>query len=76
MPVINKPPQIVERKYQLEDIVADAADQCCGQIGSTADHVVNAALRRCFGETRAFWPGGNRRDGARKGSTAKPSTKP
>ena len=27
MPIINKPPQIVERKYQLEDLVADAAEQ-------------------------------------------------
>ena len=44
MPVINKPPQIVERKYQLEDLVADAAEQYAGWIGSTADHVVNSAV--------------------------------
>ena len=45
MPVINKPPQIVERKYQLEDLVADAADQYAGWIGSTTDHVINSAVR-------------------------------
>jgi hypothetical protein len=44
MPVINRPPQSVER-YQLEDLVADAADQHRDWIGSTTDHVINSAVK-------------------------------
>ena len=30
MSIINKPPQIVERKYQLEDLVAHVVEQYAG----------------------------------------------
>ena len=76
MPVINKPPQIVERKYQLEDLVADAADQYAGWIGSTADHVVNSAVKMMLWRDKGFLAWRKSQDGTRKGSSApKPSTK-
>jgi len=54
MSVINKPPQIVERKYQLEDLVADAAEQYAGWIGSTPDHVVNSAVKMMLWRDKGF----------------------
>jgi hypothetical protein len=44
MPVINRPPHGVER-YQQEDLVADAADQYGGWIGSTTDDLINSAVK-------------------------------
>ena len=60
MPVINKPPQIVERKYQLEDLVADAAEQYAGWIGSTTDHVINSAVKMMLWRDKGWvsWLGG------------------
>src|SRR5262244_1659570 len=54
MPIINKPPQIVERKYQLEDLVADAAEQYAGWIDSTPDHVVNSAVKMMLSLDKGF----------------------
>lgn len=77
MPVINKPPQLVERKYQLEDLVADAADQYAGWIGSTADHVVNSAVKMMLWRDKSFLAWRKSQDNTRRSSTAaKPSSKP
>jgi hypothetical protein len=76
MPVINKPPQIVERKYQLEDLVADAAEQYAGWIGSTTDHVVNSAVKMMLWRDKSFLAWRKSQDTARKnGQAPKPTAK-
>ena len=76
MPVINKPPQIVERKYQLEDLVADAAEQYAGWIGSTPDHVVNSAVKMLLWRDKGFLTWRKAQDPRRGGpSSPKPGAK-
>jgi hypothetical protein len=69
MSVINKPPQIVERKYQLEDLVADAAEQYAGWIGSTPDHVVNSAVKMMLWRDKGFLAWRKAQGPSRKGGT-------
>lgn len=66
MPVINKPPQIVERKYQLEDLVVDAAEQYAGWIGSTPDHVVNSAVKMMLWRDKSFLTWRKSQDASRR----------
>ena len=76
MPVINKPPQIKERKYQLEDLVAGAAEQYAGWIGSTSDHVVNSAVKMMLWRDKSFLAWRKSQDAARKnGQSPKPAAK-
>lgn len=76
MSVINKPPQIVERKYQLEDLVADAAEQYAGWIGSTPDHVVNSAVKMMLWRDKGFLAWRKAQDPRRGGpSSPKPGAK-
>lgn len=77
MSVINKPPQIVERKYQLEDLVAAAAEQYAGWIGSTPDHVVNSAVKMMLWRDKGFLTWRKAQDPSRRGgqSSPKPGTK-
>jgi hypothetical protein len=77
VPVINKPSQIVERKYQLEDLVADAAEQYAGWIGSTADHVVNSAVKMMLWRDKGFLAWRKTQDPSRRGQpgTPKPGAK-
>jgi hypothetical protein len=76
MPVINKPPQIVERKYQLEDLVVDAAEQYAGWIGSTTDHVVNSAVKMMLWRDKSFRAWRRSQDGSRRtGQTSKQTPK-
>jgi hypothetical protein len=72
MSVINKPPQIVERKYQLEDLVADAAEQYAGWIGSTPDHVVNSAVKMMLWRDKGFLAWRKAQDPSRRGGPISP----
>jgi hypothetical protein len=45
MSIINKPPQIVKREYDLQEPVAHAVEQYAVFIQSTPHHVVNSALK-------------------------------
>jgi hypothetical protein len=45
MSIINKPPEIVKREYDLQEPVAQAVEQYAVFIQSTPHHVVNAALK-------------------------------
>jgi hypothetical protein len=74
MPVINKPPQTVERKYQLEDLVADAAEQYAGWIGSTTDHVVNSAVKMMLWRDKGFLAWRKSQDGSRRNGQAPKQT--
>jgi len=50
----EKPSQIVERKYQLEDLVADAAEQYASWIGSTTDNIINSAVKTVLWRDKGF----------------------
>ena len=72
MPVINKPPQIVERKYQLEDLVADAADQYAGWIGSATAHIINSAIKMMQWRDNGFLTWRKTQDPSRGGAPGIP----
>ena len=54
MSIINKPPEIVKRQYELEDPVAQAVDKYALFIRSTPDHVVNSALKMVIWKDAEF----------------------
>jgi hypothetical protein len=45
MSIINKPPELVKREYELQEPVVSAVEQYATYIQSTPDHVVNSALK-------------------------------
>ena len=45
MSIINKPPEMVKREYQLQEPIALAVEKYATFIQSTPDHVVNSALK-------------------------------
>jgi hypothetical protein len=45
MSIINKPPEIVKREYELQEPIAVAVEKYAAFIQSTPDHVVNSALK-------------------------------
>lgn len=45
MSIINKPPELVKREYQLQEPIAVAVEKYAVFIQSTPDHVVNSALK-------------------------------
>ena len=54
MSIINKPPQIVNREYQLQEPVAQAVEKYAAFIQSTPDHVVNSALKMVIWKDAEF----------------------
>ena len=45
MSIINKPPEMVKRAYELQEPIAVAVEKYATFIASTPDHVVNSALK-------------------------------
>jgi hypothetical protein len=45
MSIINKPPEMVKREYELQEPIAAAVEKYAVFIESTPDHVVNSALK-------------------------------
>jgi hypothetical protein len=45
MSIINKPPEMVKREYELQEPIALAVETYATFIQSTPDHVVNSALK-------------------------------
>ena len=45
MSIINKPPAMVKREYELQEPIAVAVEKYATFIQSTPDHVVNSALK-------------------------------
>ena len=45
MSIINKPPEMVKREYQLQEPIAVAVEKYAAFIASTPDHLVNSALK-------------------------------
>ena len=45
MSIINRPPEMVKREYELQMPIAVAVEKYAAFIQSTPDHVVNSALK-------------------------------
>ena len=45
MSIINKPPEMVKREYELQEPIAVSVEKYATFIQSTPDHVVNSALK-------------------------------
>ena len=45
MSIINRPPEIVKREYELQEPIAVAAEKHATFIQSAPDHVANSALK-------------------------------
>ena len=45
MSIINRPPELVKRQYELQEPIAVAVEKYATFIQSTPDHVVNSALK-------------------------------
>jgi hypothetical protein len=45
MSIINKPPEMVKREYELQEPIALAVEKYATFMQSTPDHVVNSALK-------------------------------
>jgi hypothetical protein len=45
MSIINKPPEMVKREYELQEPIAAAVEKYAAFIQSSQDHVVNSALK-------------------------------
>lgn len=54
MSIINKPPEMVKREYQLQEPIAVGAEQYATFIASTPDHVVNSALEMVLSRDADF----------------------
>jgi hypothetical protein len=50
MSIINKPPEMVKREYELQEPIAVAVEKYATFIQSTPDHVVDSALKIVIGE--------------------------
>jgi len=50
MSIINRPPEMAKREYELQEQIAVAVDKDATFIQSTPDHVVNPALKIVTGE--------------------------
>jgi hypothetical protein len=45
MSIINKPPEMVKREYELQEPIAVAVEKYAAFIQSTPDHIVNSTLK-------------------------------
>ena len=54
MSIINRPPEMVKRKYELQEPIAVAVEKYATFIQSTPDHVVDSALKIVIGEMWSF----------------------
>src|SRR6266849_4817232 len=54
MSIINKPPEMVKREYELQEPIAVAVEKYATFIASTPDHVVNSALKMVLWKDAEF----------------------
>src|SRR5258708_37220097 len=54
MSIINKPPEMVKRQYELQEPLALAVEKYAAFIASTPDHVVNSALKMVLSRDADF----------------------
>jgi hypothetical protein len=72
MSIINKPPEMVKREYDLQEPVAQAVEKYATFIQSTPDHVVNSALKMVIWKDAEFrrWRKQQQTTSERKDGTA------
>jgi hypothetical protein len=72
MSIINKPPEMVKREYELQEPIAVAVEKYATFIGSTPDHVVNSALKMVLWRDADFrrWRKQQQTQGDKKDSQA------
>ena len=72
MSIINKPPEMVKREYELQEPIALAVEKYAAFIQSTPDHVVNSALKMVIWRDVEFrrWRKQQQANPERKDSTA------
>jgi hypothetical protein len=71
MSIINKPPEMVKREYELQAPIALAVETCATFIQSTRDHLVNSALKMAIWTDVEFR---RRRSNSRGGQTGRMDT--
>ena len=54
MSIINKPPEMVKREYQLQEPIAVAVEKHAAFVASTPDHVLNSALNMVLWRDAGF----------------------
>jgi hypothetical protein len=54
MSIINKPPEMVNGEYELQEPIAVAVEKYAAFIASTPDHVVNSALKMVLSREADF----------------------
>jgi hypothetical protein len=71
MSIINKPPEMVKREYELQEPIAQAVEKYAVFIQSTPDHVVNSALKMVIWRDAEFrrWRKQQQASGERKETT-------
>ena len=76
MSIINKPPEMVKREYELQEPIAHAVEKYAIFIQSTPDHVVNSALRMVIWRDAEFrrWRKQQQVNGERKEVGASPKS--
>ena len=76
MSIINKPPDMVKREYELQEPIAVAVEKYATFIQSTPDHVVNCALKIVIWRDVEFrrWRKQQQTQADRKDSHAAPKT--
>ena len=72
MSIINRPPEMVKRKYELQEPIAVAVEKYATFIQSTPDHVVNSALKIVIWRDVEFRRGPKQTQADRKESHAAP----
>ena len=76
MSIINKPPEMVKREYELQEPIAVAVEKYAAFIQSTPDHVVNSAVKMMLWRDKGFLAWRKAQDPRRGGpSSPKPGAK-
>jgi hypothetical protein len=72
MSIINKPPEMVKREYDLQESVEQAVEKCATFIQRTPDHVVSSRLKMVIWKDAEFrrWRKQQQTDSERKEGTA------
>jgi hypothetical protein len=75
MSIINRPPEMVKREYELQEPTAHAVEKYALFIQSTPDHVVNSALKMVIWKDAEFRRWRKQQQGGSERKEQTPTTK-
>jgi hypothetical protein len=75
MSIINRPPEMVKREYELQEPIAHAVEKYAIFIQSTPDHVVNSALKMVIWKDAEFRRWRKQQQGGSERRAQAPTTK-